>query len=69
MSTRPGTRVFEEEMGCRNTRVKTTAGEEEVEDRENGYDGASEADYLHHNRRMIKKNEQSRRFRIKTQNK
>lgn len=56
-------------MGARNTRVRTAAAEEEVEDRDGGYDGASEAEYLHHNRRMIKKSEQSRRFRIKTQNK
>jgi uncharacterized protein YfbU (UPF0304 family) len=69
MSTKPSLRVFEEEMGARNTRVRTAAAEEEVDDRDGGYDGASEAEYLHHNRRMIKKSEQSRRFRIKTQNK
>lgn len=49
--------------------MRTAAAEEDVEDRDGGYDGASEAEYLHYNRRLIKKNEQSRRFRIKTQNK
>ncbi len=53
----------------RNNRVKTAAVEDsaDMDDRDAFYDGASEADYLQHNRRAVKKNEQSRRFRIKTQ--
>ena len=53
----------------RNNRVKTTTNDETIdgEDREAQYDGVSEADYLQYNRRATKKNDQSRRFRIKTQ--
>jgi hypothetical protein len=55
-------------MLIRNNRVRTAMIEDSVVDGEDGlYDGASEADYLQHNRRAIKKNEQTRRFRIKTQ--
>ena len=56
-------------MMIRNNRVKTAAVEDpaDIDDRDAFYDGASEADYLQHNRRAVKKNEQSRRFRIKTQ--
>ena len=56
-------------MVVRNNRVKTATVEDsgDMDDRDAFYDGASEADYLQHNRRAVKKNEQSRRFRIKTQ--
>ena len=74
MSTRPVSKVFDDEMLVRNKRVKTTVLDEysqvvEGEDRDGVYDGASEADYLQYNRRVTKKNDQSRRFRIKTQTK
>ena len=39
----------------------------EADDRDAYYDGNSESDYLQHNRRVTKKNDQNRRFRIKTQ--
>lgn len=58
-------------MVNRNRRVKTTIAEEggegEGEDREAFYDGNSEAEFLHYNRRVTKKNDIHRRFRIKTQ--
>lgn len=56
-------------MRTRNKRVKTSVMEEsgEGEEREALNDGVSEADYLQYNRRATKKNDQSRRFRIKTQ--
>lgn len=37
------------------------------DEREAFYDGSSEADFLHYNRRVTKKNDLNRRFRIKTQ--
>jgi hypothetical protein len=70
MSTKPTLKTFDDDMLSRNNRVKTTAHDDSVlegEDREAIYDGASEADYLQYNRRATKKNDQSRRFRIKTQ--
>ena len=68
MQTKPTAKVFQDDMQMRNNRVRTTLDDSLV-DEDGGYDGASEADYLQHNRRAIKKNEQNRRFRIKTQNK
>ena len=41
----------------------------DADDKEAYYDGNSEADYLQYNRRVTKKNDMNRRFRIKTQNK
>lgn len=58
LSTKPSLKVFEDEMVVRNNRVKTAAVEEsaDMDDRDAFYDGASEADYLQHNRRAVKKN-------------
>jgi len=70
MSTKPSVKTFDDEMVVRNNRVRTSALDDSVNDgdeREVGYDGVSEADYLQYNRRATKKNDQSRRFRIKTQ--
>lgn len=69
MSTRPSAKIFEDEMLSRNKRVKTTAVDDSnVEDeRDAFYDGNSEAEFLHYNRRVTKKNDYNRRFRIKTQ--
>ena len=39
----------------------------EADDKEAFYDGNSEIEFLQYNRRVTKKNDQSRRFRIKTQ--
>ena len=71
MSTKPSAKVFEEEMLVRNRRIKTTAAMDdslmEADDKEAFYDGNSEIEFLQYNRRVTKKNDQSRRFRIKTQ--
>jgi hypothetical protein len=71
MSNRPYDKIFDDDMIVRNKRVKTTAAMDDsiidADDKEAYYDGNSEADYLQHNRRVTKKNDQSRRFRIKTQ--
>ena len=75
MSTKPVIKDFDVDMLVRNQRVKTTVMEEypqqqgDGDDRDGIYDGASQADYLHYNRRVTKKNDQNRRFRIKTQTK
>lgn len=64
MSTRtPSSNPFDEEMAARNKRVRTSAVEEPV----NEVDNSSEAEFMLHNRRLIKKNDLARRFRIKTQ--
>ena len=63
-------KIFDDDMVVRNRRVKTTVADDslaEADDREAYYDGTSEADYLQYNRRVTKKNDQTRRFRIKTQ--
>lgn len=70
MSTRPSAKIFEDEMLYRNKRVKTTVADDsvnEAEDKEAYYDGHSEADFLQYNRKLTKKNDLARRFRIKTQ--
>ena len=71
MTDKPTGKIFEDEMLMRNRRIKTTAAIEdsliEADDKQAFYDGNSEADYLQYNRRVTKKNDQSRRFRIKTQ--
>ena len=71
MADKPTGKIFEDEMLMRNRRIKTTAAIEdsliEADDKQAFYDGNSEADYLQYNRRVTKKNDQSRRFRIKTQ--
>ena len=71
MSTKTDGKIFNDDMIVRNRRIKTTAALEDslldADDKEAYYDGHSEADYLQYNRRVTKKNDQSRRFRIKTQ--
>ena len=70
MSTKPNAKIFNDDMIVRNKRIKTQVIEEstiEADDKEAYYDGNSEADYLQYNRRVTKKNDQSKRFRIKTQ--
>ena len=65
-------KIFDDDMVIRNRRVKTMVADDslaEADDREAYYDGTSEADFLQYNRRVTKKNDQSRRFRIKTQTK
>ena len=71
MSTKTDGKIFNDDMIVRNRRIKTMAAVDdsllEADEREAYYDGHSEADYLQYNRRVTKKNDQSRRFRIKTQ--
>ena len=71
MADKPTGKIFDDDMLIRNRRIKTTAAIEdsliEADDKEAFYDGNSEAEYLQYNRRVTKKNDQSRRFRIKTQ--
>ena len=71
MSTKGEDKVFNDDMIVRNRRIKTSAALDDslldADDKEAYYDGHSEADFLHYNRRVTKKNDQSRRFRIKTQ--
>lgn len=70
MSTRPSNKILDDDMIVRNKRVKTSAMDDSANDpdeREAFYDGNSEADYLQYNRRLTKKNDIHRRFRIKTQ--
>jgi hypothetical protein len=61
-----------DDMRERNTRVRTlenieNEGQmESFEDRDMAHDELSEANYLQHNRRAVKKNEKNRMFRIKT---
>jgi hypothetical protein len=61
-----------DDMMERNTRVKTLStidieGKgDSFEDKDMAYDDLSEADFLQHNRRAIKKSDVNRRFRIKT---
>ena len=60
-----------EEYFDKNTRIKTFStyendGGDPFEDNDMVYDDLSEQDYFQHNRRAIKKNDLSRRFRIKT---
>jgi hypothetical protein len=61
-----------DDMMERNTRVKTLStldvdGKGDTfEEKDMAYDDLSEADYLQHHRRAIKKSEINRRFRIKT---
>lgn len=72
MSDKPIGNIFEDSLLNRNKRIKTSINDDsmlDADDKDAFYDGHSEADYLQYNRRVTKKNDQSRRFRIKTQNK
>ena len=65
------TYTLTEEHFDKNTRIKTFStiennSEDPFEDKDMAYDDLSEQDYFQHNRRAIKKNDLSRRFRIKT---
>ena len=72
MSDKPIGNIFEDSLLNRNKRIKTSINDDsmlDADDKDAFYDGHSEADYLQYNRRVTKKNDQSRPFRIKTQNK
>lgn len=72
MSDKPIGNIFEDNFVSRNKRIKTSINDDsliDADDKDAFYDGHSEADYLQYNRRVTKKNDQSRRFRIKTQQK